>query len=74
MTTVTFSDLRNQAKKYFDAVRQGESLEVLWHGKPIAIVSPVTRRGVDFLKRIKPLKIPGLSLSKELLADRAESR
>ena len=33
MVRVTFSELRNNAKKYFDAVEQGELVEVYRHGK-----------------------------------------
>ncbi len=40
MITVTFSELRNNAKKYFDAVEEGETIEVYRNGKPIAILSP----------------------------------
>ncbi len=40
MKTVTFSQLRNNAKKYFDAVEQGETMEVYRHGKPVALISP----------------------------------
>jgi prevent-host-death family protein len=40
MKTVTFSQLRNNAKKYFDAVEKGETVEVYRHGKPVAILSP----------------------------------
>ncbi|HUT34422.1 MAG TPA: type II toxin-antitoxin system prevent-host-death family antitoxin [Planctomycetota bacterium] len=75
MVTVTFTDLRNHAKKYFDAVQEGETLEVYRHGKPIAVVSPARRPASDYWKRrVAPLAIEGLSLSKEILADREEGR
>ena len=44
MKTVTFSQLRNNAKKYFDAVEQGETVEVYRHGKPVAVISPTRER------------------------------
>ncbi len=74
MKTVTFSQLRNNAKKYFDAVEKGESVEVYRHGKPIAMLSPVVREApLSRWKTANPIKIPGLSLSKEIIKDRRES-
>lgn len=76
MQTVTFSQLRNNAKKYFDAVEKGETVEVFRHGKPIAMLTPVVREVPPKLSRWKtgnPIRIPGLSLSKEILKDRRES-
>ncbi len=72
MHNVTFSELRNNAKKYFDAVEQGESLEVYRNGKPIAIVSPVSQKSLTRWKTSRPLKIRGASLSAAILQDRAE--
>jgi prevent-host-death family protein len=72
MKTVTFSDLRNNAKKYFDAVEHGESLEVYRNGKPVAVVSPVRDRSLTRWRTANPIKITGASLSSAILADRAE--
>jgi prevent-host-death family protein len=77
MKTVTFSQLRNNAKKYFDAVENGETVEIFRHGKPIAMLTPVVRETPMKLSRWKtanPIKIPGLSLSKEIIKERRESR
>lgn len=77
MQTVTFSQLRNNAKKYFDAVEKGETVEVFRHGKPIALLTPVVREVSPKLSRWKagnPIKIQGLSLSKEIVKSRRESR
>ena len=41
MTTVTFTEFRNQASGMLSQVEQGETLVVLRHGRPIAQVSPV---------------------------------
>ena len=74
MKTVTFSQLRNNAKKYFDAVEQGETVEIFRHGKPIALLTPVVReQGLSRWKTANPIKIPGLSLSKEIIKDRREN-
>lgn len=42
MKKTTFSQFRNNAKKYLDTVEQGETVEIYRHGKPVAFVSPVT--------------------------------
>lgn len=73
MLTVTFSELRNQAKKYFDAVERGESVEVYRNGKPIATLIPY-RQSTGRWKRAKPLKIAGASLSRAILAERSEGK
>jgi prevent-host-death family protein len=52
MKTVTFSQLRNNAKKYFDAVEKGESVEVYRHGKPAAILSPAGEKHPGFLSPV----------------------
>ena len=77
MKTVTFSQLRNNAKKYFDAVEKGESVEVYRHGKPIALLTPVLREPALKLSRWKtanPIKIPGVSASKLIIEERRKSR
>jgi antitoxin (DNA-binding transcriptional repressor) of toxin-antitoxin stability system len=74
MKTVTFSQLRNNAKKYFDAVEQGETVEVFRYGKPIAIVSPVLREPSGRWKTANPIKIPGVSVSKVFIEERRKSR
>ncbi len=73
MISTTFSELRNQAKKYFDAVEKGESVEIYRHGKPIALLSPIRRFATQRWKIAKPMKIKGASLSKAILAERAEN-
>ncbi|MHB2018094.1 MAG: type II toxin-antitoxin system Phd/YefM family antitoxin [Candidatus Xenobia bacterium] len=72
MITVTFSDLRNNAKKYFDAVERGETVEVYRHGKPVALLSPLPSgsRSADRWKTASPLEVDGASLTQALLEDR----
>ena len=72
MLIVTFSELRNHAKKYFDAVESGESIEVYRNGKPVAILSPVLSASNKRWKKARPLEIEGLSLSRAILAERAQ--
>lgn len=80
MLTVTFTQLRNNAKKYFDVVERGEVIEVYRRGKPVALLSPY-RKGAgerwrqNFVeKRRSAMKLKGISLSKAILAARKESR
>lgn len=69
----TFTELRNHAKTYFDAVEKGETVRVYRNGKPVAQIVPI-RGGAPSWKRVaEPLNIKGLSLSREILKDRAES-
>ena len=75
MKTVTFSQLRNNAKKYFDAVEQGETMEVYRHGKPIALLTPVVREPVlNRWKTANPIKLPGVSASKMIIEERKKHR
>ncbi len=74
MQTVTFTELRNNAKKYFDAVERGEELEVYRRGKPIAVVAPVHRHDRKRWQEAHPLKLAdGVSLSATILRERSES-
>ena len=74
MRTVTFSELRNQAKKYFDAVEKGETVEVYRHGKPVALLMPIQKRSVERWKTSHPLQLSGASLSAAIVADRSQGR
>ena len=40
MKTATFSEFRNNARKYLDEVENGEVVEIYRHGKPVALLSP----------------------------------
>jgi prevent-host-death family protein len=72
MKTTTFTELRNNAKRYFDAVEKGETVEIYRHGKPIAVLSPVVRENPkDYGKNVKPLiKFDGVSLSRMIIENR----
>ena len=73
MRDTTFTELRNHAKDYFDAVEGGDTVRVFRNGKPIAEIVPV-RSGVPSWKRkTTPLTVKGLSLSREILSDRDKS-
>lgn len=74
MITVTFSELRNNAKKYFDAVEEGESIEVYRKGKPIAVLSPYSAGKGQRWSGAHPLEATGVSLSRIILEDREDGR
>ena len=60
MQEATFTELRNHAKDYFDAVEGGDTVRVFRNGKPIAEIVPI-RSGVPSWKRqTTPLTIKGL--------------
>ena len=41
MQETTFTELRNHAKDFFDAVEAGDTVRVFRNGKPIAEIVPV---------------------------------
>jgi len=73
MKRATFSELRNNARKYFDAVEQGEIVEIYRKGKPVAILSPVDSHSHARWKTNTPLVLEGVSLSETILREREES-
>ncbi len=73
MKTTTFTALRNNAKKVFDAVEKGETFEVYRHGKPVALLQPIAGSKSQW-KNITPILVRGVSLSEAILADRKVSK
>ena len=75
MRQTTFTELRNQAKTFFDAVERGEVVRVFRNGKPIADIVPVVSEPPSWKRRAaQPLVIKGVSMSAEILKDRVQSR
>ena len=71
MKQATFTDLRNQAKHYFDLVESGETVRVLRNGKPIADIVPVVADLPSWKRRtVQPLMLDGVSISRLILEDR----
>ncbi len=66
MRETTFTELRNHAKGYFDAVERGDTVRVFRNGKPIAEIA-------SWKRQVTPLTVRGLSLSREILSDRDQS-
>ena len=76
MKVVTFTEFRQNAATYFDVVEKGETVRVLRHGKPIAEVvpAPVEEEMVSWKKPGLKLLVKGVSLSREILRERKQSK
>ena len=75
MRETTFTELRNHAKSFFDAVESGETVRVYRNGRPVADIVPVKGATPAWKKPPQTqLSLTGLSLSDEILADRDEKR
>lgn len=72
MTSVTFTELRNNARRFFDMVEKGEVLEVYRHGKPVAVITPVRPGSMDRWRKARPVDLGGVSLSAAIMAGRRE--
>lgn len=70
----TFTELRNNAKAFFDAVEGGQTVRVFRNGKAVAQIVPIKDAAPAWKRDIEPLDLKGLSLSAEVLKDRAKSR
>lgn len=73
MQDVTFTELRNHAKDYFDAVEGGDTVRVFRNSKPIAEIVPIRAKIPSWKRPTTLLTVKGLSLSREILRDRDES-
>lgn len=73
MRDATFTELRNHAQEYFDAVEGGDTVRVFRNGRPIAEIVPVRSGAPSWKRQIEPLVVKGLSLSREILRDRDKS-
>ncbi len=73
MRNITFTEFRKDASALFSAVEDGETIQVVRHGKPIAKISPLKDKGNDQpswkKKRIKQ-SIKGEELSSLILGER----
>ena len=71
MRETSFTELRNQAKHYFDLVEAGETVRVLRNGRPIAEIHPIARDLPSWKRRqAQPLLIGGAAISELVLAAR----
>ncbi len=73
MQEATFTELRNQARHYFDLVEGGETVRVLRNGKPIAEIHPIARDLPSWKRRpARPLVIGGAAISDLIVEQRDE--
>jgi antitoxin (DNA-binding transcriptional repressor) of toxin-antitoxin stability system len=73
MRDATFTELRSQAKRYFELVESGEVVRVLRHGKPIAEIHPLAHDLPSWRRRpARPLVIGGRAVSRRILEDRGD--
>lgn len=72
MTTVTFTEFRNQASGLLNRVERGETLVVIRHGRPIAEVSPVSSASdaPSWKRPALRLTTKGAGLASVILAER----
>ena len=77
MRNITFTEFRKDASALFSAVEDGETIQVVRHGKPIAKISPLKDKGDDQpswkKKRIKQF-IKGEELSSLILGERESTK
>lgn len=73
MRETTFTELRAQAKHFFDLVESGEIVRVLRNGKPIAAIHPIPN-DLPPWKRCpaQPLVVGGASVSRMIIKDRGD--
>ena len=72
MIITTFSDLRNNAKYYFDQVEKGETIEINRYGKPVAHLIPVKKKEKIRWGEFALFAIHNVSLTKAILDERNE--
>ncbi|MGQ9646723.1 MAG: type II toxin-antitoxin system Phd/YefM family antitoxin [Thermodesulfobacteriota bacterium] len=76
MKMVTFTEFRQNAATYFDAVEHGETIKVLRHGKPIAEIVPASteEKTLSWKQPGLRLSVKGAYLSREILKERKQSK
>ena len=75
MTKVSFTEFRQNAKRYFEAAHKGEIICVTRHGEVYAeITAPKKNRIPAWKKPALRLKVPGVSFSDAIIEERREDR
>jgi antitoxin (DNA-binding transcriptional repressor) of toxin-antitoxin stability system len=73
MKQAAFTELRNNAKLFFDQVEAGETVRILRNGKPIADIVPILSALPSWKRRTAaPLVVSGASLSRLILEERGQ--
>ncbi len=71
MIQASFTELRNNARHFFDLVESGEPVRILRNGKPIADIVPASTDTPSWKSRkAKPLVLDGVSLSRLIIGER----
>ena len=71
MKQASFTELRNNARHFFDLIESGEPVRILRNGKPIADIVPVPTDIPSWKSRkAQPLVLDGVSLSRLILDER----
>jgi len=73
MQEATFTELRNNAKTYFDAVESGQIVRIYRKGKPIADIVPVAQKDPSWKQALPRVTVKGIVLSEEILSDRDDA-
>ena len=71
MREVTFSELRNEAKHFFDLVEAGEVVRVLRNGRPVAEIHPIPSAVPSWKQRqARPVTISGCEIASLIIEER----
>lgn len=72
MLRATFTEFRQHAKAYFDAVEKGETIYIIRHGKVIAEINPAEdeENSLSWKKPGIKMSIKGTSITKLILKER----
>lgn len=74
MLTVSFSEFRKHSSEYLDEVEAGETVTIIRHSKPVAIVNPIMKESgrIPAWKRPRKLLDKKFSLSETIIQERNE--
>lgn len=73
MKRTSFSQFRNNASAFFDAVEDGESIAIYRHGRLVGIFSPAEESTMKRWKSSHPVRLGrNIALSKAILNERSE--
>ena len=73
MVTINFTQFRQQAKAYFDAVEKGETVYIKRRGKIIARIESPPKKQPSWKAKALRLNIPGVSLSEAIIEERQQN-
>ena len=74
MVHISFTEFRDNAKDYFDAVEKGEVVQVTRHGKVIAEISSPCKRVPSWKQWRTKLTLKGVSVSDMVIEERRKGR